>query len=441
MYLYKNSILKLHWKENKQGVRVGMVTKYYRGQVEYCQQFKDIWKDMDYHRLVNTKKGIRMEIWSARTQKLKYFGQFNKELQRDGWGIEYDEDSGEIVLEGIWNKGTLIKVIRLFDGDTMVELKSNENDNLNPLERIPVYTGGFRYDENTETFAREGQGCLINGNSGIAVRAGEWKEGKEVSGRDLIDGWYSKLPEYISEELDVPINRDGNFPVYVRVGNDDEMSSVNLKVTDLMISANCGNSFNQLNFSQFAFLRSIEIGNDCFESVQTFKIDGLNRLKTIKIGSNSFTQAKNADGNNKAKSFHVLNCKSLESIEIGRYSFSDFAGDFELKNLPQLCEIKIGDLTSRSCNFSNGSFVIKGLEWFGMRQFVDLPHLRSIQLGFQAFNQPLTTVLESIQYENCRAIHRSASITIDYPRRLFSCWNAEQFLLFVNYERYKEGMK
>ena len=33
-------------------------------------------------------------------------------------------------------------------------------------------------------------------------------------------------------------------------------------------------------------LESIEIGNDCFESVQTFQIDGLNRLKTIKIESN-----------------------------------------------------------------------------------------------------------------------------------------------------------
>ena len=147
--------------------------------------------------------------------------------------------------------------------------------------------------------------------------------------------------------------------------------------------------------------------------------------------------------------FAFAGCKGLDSItfmeegleQIGRYSFSDFAGDFELKNLPQLCEIKIGDLASRSCNFSNGSFVIKGLEWFGMRQFVDLPHLRSIQLGFQAFNQPLTTVLESIQYGNCRAIHRSASITIDYPRRLFSCWNTEQFLLFVNHEGYKEETK
>ena len=38
--------------------------------------------------------------------------------------------------------------------------------------------------------------------------------------------------------------------------------------------------------SLFHNLESIEIGNECFGSVQTFKIDGLNRLKTIKIGNN-----------------------------------------------------------------------------------------------------------------------------------------------------------
>ena len=90
------------------------------------------------------------------------------------------------------------------------------------------------------------------------------------------------------------------------------------------------------DFSRFTQVESIEIGDDCFESVKTFKIDGLNRLKTIKIGINSFTQEKDDDGNDSSKSFHILNCESLKSIQIGRWSFSDFAGEFELKNLPQL---------------------------------------------------------------------------------------------------------
>ena len=104
-------------------------------------------------------------------------------------------------------------------------------------------------------------------------------------------------------------------------------------------------------------LESIEIGNDCFGSVQTFQIDGLNQLKTIKIGNNSFTKEKNGWDYDKSKSFHILNCESLESIQIGEYSFIDFGGEFELKNLPQLQSIQIG-----SFNFYSSSFVIRGIE-------------------------------------------------------------------------------
>ena len=96
--------------------------------------------------------------------------------------------------------------------------------------------------------------------------------------------------------------------------------------------------------------------------MKTFKIDGLNRLKTIKIDRNSFTQKKNSYGNDQSKSFRILNCESLESIEIGEYSFSDYAGEFELKNLPRLQSIQIGTIGSTSYNFYSSSFVIRGIE-------------------------------------------------------------------------------
>ena len=117
------------------------------------------------------------------------------------------------------------------------------------------------------------------------------------------------------------------------------------------------------DFSRFSIVESIEIGDDCFGSVKTFQIDGLNRLKTIKIGNNSFTEKKNDFGNIKSKSFHILNCESLKSIQIGQYSFSDYAGEFELKNLPQLQSIQIGTtIGSNSYNFRYSSFVIRGIE-------------------------------------------------------------------------------
>ena len=140
----------------------------------------------------------------------------------------------------------------------------------------------------------------------------------------------------------------------------DYIQSLNSNITSIIIpNWTCNdNNYTIFDFSRFSLLESIEIGDDSFGSVSTFQIDGLNQLQTIKIGKNSFTQRKNGNyGNDKSKSFHILNCESLESIEIGEYSFSDYGGEFELKNLTQLQSIQIGTL-----NFCHSSFVIRSIE-------------------------------------------------------------------------------
>ena len=73
-----------------------------------------------------------------------------------------------------------------------------------------------------------------------------------------------------------------------------------------------------------------------------------------------------------------MNCESLESIQIGEWDFCDFAGEFELKNLPQLQSIQIGTIGNDSSNFYYSSFVIGGIEWYWMFEWLDLPNLRSI---------------------------------------------------------------
>ena len=143
-----------------------------------------------------------------------------------------------------------------------------------------------------------------------------------------------------------------------------ELQSFDSAITFIIIPNYSCNDMNYIlfDFSRFTFIESIKIGNDCFGSVKTFQIDGLNRLKTIKIGNNSFNQEKNGGGRDASKSFHILNCESLESIQIGKYSFEYFAGEFELKNLPQLQSIQIGKIKSRSYNFYNSSFEIEGID-------------------------------------------------------------------------------
>ena len=131
-------------------------------------------------------------------------------------------------------------------------------------------------------------------------------------------------------------------------------------------------NLNELNLNRFMYLESIIIGNECFGTVQTFEIEGLNRLQRLKIGNNSFTQVKKIDFENdgrgsiskcrnESKSFHILNCKSLRVIEIGCHSFADFGGEFELRNLDNLESIKIGDIGYGSMNFLWSSFIIRGI--------------------------------------------------------------------------------
>ena len=148
-------------------------------------------------------------------------------------------------------------------------------------------------------------------------------------------------------ESDIDYEGNGSEPLHIGMKH--------LKLTDNCVLVDW-------DVSWLLNLESIEIGNDCFGSVQTFKIDGLNRMKSIKIGKNSLTHQRNSYGYDESKSFHILYCESLESIQIGEYSFSDFGGEFELKNLLQLQSIQIGTIGSDSYNFFGSSFVIRGIE-------------------------------------------------------------------------------
>ena len=154
----------------------------------------------------------------------------------------------------------------------------------------------------------------------------------------------------------------------------DQFESLDSNITSLILPNWSCNDVNYIIFdiSRFTLLESLEIGNDSFGSIETFLINDLPKLRNLKIGSNSFTKSKrnslhiSLDGylelmQNESKSFHILNCESLESIEIGVNSFSDFGGEFELSNLKSLKSIKIGSFENDSRNFIWSSFIIRGM--------------------------------------------------------------------------------
>ena len=153
----------------------------------------------------------------------------------------------------------------------------------------------------------------------------------------------------------------------------DDMNELSSSLTNLVIPNNSFNNVSdmtELNLNRFYGLESIKIGDSCFKNVQKFEIDGLDHLKTINIGKYSFTEITETDLLtdwdasiekcwNESKSFHILNCQSLKSLEVGMISFADFAGDFELDNLEKLETIKIGDIGKSSLNFYWTSFVVQ----------------------------------------------------------------------------------
>ena len=159
------------------------------------------------------------------------------------------------------------------------------------------------------------------------------------------------------------------IPIPLNDLNELDSSIINMNIPSW--SFNNELSMIELNLNRFVNLESIEIGNNCFGSIQRFEIEGLNRLQSLKIGDNSFTQVKSIDilkdfsssiskCRNESKSFHILNCESLKVIEIGCRSFYDFGGEFELRNLDNLESIKIGRIGYQSINFIWSSFKIRG---------------------------------------------------------------------------------
>ena len=296
------------------------------------------------------------------------------------YGICYFYNKNIIIRISKWNNGKEITVIKQFNGHIMTEYrkgrKQYEGGYFNSLAKnYPRNGHGKEYKADGFTLSfdgsyyndkKHGEGLIYKHR--VATHKTIWIRGY-TKGKiqfclilfallmvvitilcffyNIIIGIVMSL---VSLLLIIPMISKLLFhKTKVTIKKAKDLERANVYVVAVSVVPNSCNELQELNLLSFPMVESIEIGDDCFESVKTFKIDGLNQLKSLKIGKNSFTQKKNWYGNDKSKSFHILNCKSLKSIEIGEWSFSDFGGQFELKNLPSLQ------------NFSYSSFVIGGI--------------------------------------------------------------------------------
>ena len=93
-------------------------------------------------------------------------------------------------------------------------------------------------------------------------------------------------------------------------------------------------------------MNRLVIGDDCFENVNEFVIDGLNELESVKIGECSFKLSKDRRKGSKCL---IMNCDGLREVEIGKDSF-EYYEVLELKNLPSLHSIQMGCGAFRYCH-------------------------------------------------------------------------------------------
>ena len=156
---------------------------------------------------------------------------------------------------------------------------------------------------------------------------------------------------------------------FTEVTSCDSFTSLPETVNMIIVTNSACNRASIVEFStaRFPNLVYLWIEDENFMYVRTFNVQNNPKLQYLYIQSNSFTQKRNGYGKDSSKSFRIVNCESLVSIEIDRYSFSDFGGAFELKNLPQLQSIQIGTIGSDSNNFYGSSLEIGGIDLTLMR--------------------------------------------------------------------------
>ena len=105
-------------------------------------------------------------------------------------------------------------------------------------------------------------------------------------------------------------------PKEATIHNEGEWRVLTIYIEVIVVVSNCCNddSIDNLDFRRFTNLRKVTVGDDCFSSVKTVSMTGLNKLEQVEIGKRCCCEA--VEG-----SFEVKKCERLKSVKIGDGSF------------------------------------------------------------------------------------------------------------------------
>lgn len=297
--------------------------------------------------------------------KGEYLNDRQQNYPRNGQGKEYEE--GKIVYDGFWKKN------------------KKEGQGSSYKSGRALYVG--EWSQNMPN----GQGKLY-GENGVLLHDGNWKKGVLLSKKGVImysSGGVKKKATLDKEKvlrLKKKMNTKENrrilfwilialfvvvcaFAIYGiyelaithTVRNRAEFEKLSKNVKRLKIPSNSCNDvdFTEFHLSDFTKLRSVIVGKNSCQNVESVMLSDLPSLSTLEFGMNSFTKAVNSFAKNGSRSFSISNCEKLSSISFDRFSFSDYSV-FNLKALNDLKTLEFGDIVKDSYNFHYASIDLVG---------------------------------------------------------------------------------
>lgn len=351
--LFKDGLLQQSWTQEV-GKYIGGFTVYERGKAVLFQNWKNCFGAQEIRYIENTKGPLQLVIRDRSSMNTLYRGGFQQDrLLREGSGYEYDDD-GCLLHYGVFHEDALFQLFQRFEDNEMVEYAVEEGVSNMPLkERHPVYRGGFVFDKTNNVYLRNGKGCVFDKKTGLMVGEGEWEQGVEKAMRSLHNGWYvegvadESLLALLQEtrKSSPPAQEVATEPTIVAPPDTEEtprsplvdqtlhiqsdktlISHIPSQIVELNVDNRTCNdaSIRDLVLRDLPNLQSILIGDECFMYVGEVTVDKLPSLKSICVGTNSFTENRNSCGKKK-KRFAVTNCSQLSTIQIAPFSFSDFS--------------------------------------------------------------------------------------------------------------------
>ena len=403
--LYEDGMLQLSWRMVN-GKRDGVLTIYKDGMFSRMTRWKDLDQALNNGRIrevVNDEDGDQWMVEKVVESGIVVFrGEYDKKtLSKEGYGVEYDEESGDVKSAGYYRDDKLVHICQKFVKDTNGEIRMREFDGDEDVDNVKsnadlvlVYVGGYRFDENMCEFVRCGSGMIMeNGACTCIVEYDE--KGVEIEGRKrmMIDGWNGERDgKRRRKESENVIACPGLNLSYPR-----EIDKI--VIGDNSMNDDCGDiSKMKLDLSEFKQLKKIDIGNECFKNVREFVLDGLEKLESVKIGRKCFRISNKEERDDGL--LRITNCSNLTQLEIGSGSFKDFK-QFELSNVNSLQSITFGE----DCFKNVHEFVLDGLDklesvkigrkcfrisdWErrddGMCRITNCPNLTQLEIGYRSF--------------------------------------------------------